>query len=54
MSEDHFKKGQEFFQIFLKVKEFTARLEPEFRELIDRFRSHYDPDKIAALDLPYT
>lgn len=38
----------------LKVKEFTARLEPEFRELIDRFRSHYDPDKIAALDLPYT
>ncbi len=41
MSEDHFKKGQEFFQIFLKVKEFTEDLLKENERL--RF-------KIASLE----
>ena len=41
MSEDQFKKGQEFFQIFLKVKEFTEDLLKENERL--RF-------KIASLE----
>ena len=41
MSEEHFKKGQEFFQIFLKVKEFTEDLLKENERL--RF-------KIASLE----
>ncbi len=38
----------------LRVKPFLEAIEPEFLELIDRFRPHYDADKIAALGLPYT
>jgi nitrate/nitrite-specific signal transduction histidine kinase len=41
MSEDHFKKGQEFFQIFVKVKEFTEDLLKENERL--RF-------KVASLE----
>ncbi len=41
MSEEQFKKGQEFFQIFLKVKEFTEDLLKENERL--RF-------KIASLE----
>jgi aminoglycoside N3'-acetyltransferase len=37
----------------LNVQGFLARVEPELRELIERFRSYYDPDVIAARDLPY-
>ena len=38
----------------LQVKGFTEHIETEFRELIARFRSFYDPERIAALGLPYT
>ena len=37
----------------LAVKPFLDEVEPEFVALIDRFRTHYDPDKITALKLPY-
>jgi aminoglycoside 3-N-acetyltransferase len=39
---------------FLHVKSFLALVEPEFRTLIERFRPFYDPDRIAALRLPYS
>ena len=38
----------------LNVKRFTERIEPEFRELIARFRDAYVCERIAALGLPYT
>ena len=38
----------------LHVQGFTQRIEPEFRELIERFRGSYDCERIAALGLPYT
>jgi aminoglycoside N3'-acetyltransferase len=37
----------------LHVRGFLERVEPEMRELIDRFRGFYDPEKIASLGLPY-
>jgi len=37
----------------LHVKQFISKLEPEFRELIDRFHSFYEPDHITKLGLPY-
>lgn len=37
----------------LNVRAFTERVEPEIRDLIERFRPFYDPDSIAALNLPY-
>ncbi|RMD63718.1 MAG: aminoglycoside N(3)-acetyltransferase [Alphaproteobacteria bacterium] len=38
----------------LNVRGFTAHIEPEFRELLARFRDVYDCDRIKALGLPYT
>jgi aminoglycoside 3-N-acetyltransferase len=38
----------------LHVKSFLEKIEPEFLDLIKRFRSFYDPEKIAALRLPYS
>jgi hypothetical protein len=38
----------------LHVKRFIAKLEPEFRELIDQFHPFYKPDNIAKLHLPYS
>lgn len=37
----------------LHARSFIRGIEPEFRELIDRFRDHYDPEAIQALNLPY-
>lgn len=37
----------------LHVKPFLGRIEPELLSLIDRFRDHYDPTRIEALDLRY-
>ena len=36
----------------LKAKEFIKLIEPEFREMIERFRPHYEADKIKAMNLP--
>lgn len=38
----------------LHVQGFLARVEPELRELIERYRSYYDADAIAARALPYS
>jgi aminoglycoside N3'-acetyltransferase len=38
----------------LTVRPFLNEIEPEFVSLIDRFRTHYDTEKIAALELPYS
>jgi aminoglycoside 3-N-acetyltransferase len=38
----------------LHVKGFLALVEPEFRTLIERFRPFYDPERIAAMRLPYS
>jgi hypothetical protein len=35
----------------LKAKEFVAIVEPELREVIARYRGHYDVERIAALGL---
>jgi aminoglycoside N3'-acetyltransferase len=37
----------------LAVQPFVAAIEPEFRELIRRFAKFYDPERIAARNLPY-
>ncbi|RMF83041.1 MAG: aminoglycoside N(3)-acetyltransferase [Nitrospinota bacterium] len=37
----------------LHVRGFLNHIEPELRDLIERFRSCYDPERIAALRLPY-
>jgi len=37
----------------LRVEGFVARVEPELRGLIDRFRGAYDPERILALGLPF-
>lgn len=38
----------------LRIKPYLERIEPEFSQLIDRFRDSYDVDRIAALNLPYS
>ncbi len=38
----------------LHVKSFLEKIEPEFLGLIKRFQTFYDPEKIAALQLPYS
>lgn len=38
----------------LHVKSFLARVEPELRDLVERFRSFYIPERFAELDLPYS
>ncbi len=38
----------------LNVRSFLDRIEPEFNGLIERYRDHYDVDKIAAMNLPYS
>jgi aminoglycoside N3'-acetyltransferase len=35
------------------VRQFVAYIEPELRELIGRYREHYDPARIAAMNLKY-
>jgi len=37
----------------LECKAFADWILPEFSDLIDQFRTAYDPDRIAALNLPY-
>lgn len=37
----------------LNARDYVQYIEPEFSELIERYRDHYDPDAIRALDLPY-
>jgi hypothetical protein len=37
----------------LSVRGFLDAVEPEMRELVDRFARHYDPQRIAALGLTY-
>jgi aminoglycoside 3-N-acetyltransferase len=37
----------------VKTRSFVAYVETELRELICRFRDHYDPDRIAAMNLRY-
>lgn len=37
----------------LHVQGFLSRVEPELRDLIERFRRYYDAEEIAALGLPY-
>ena len=38
----------------LQIKPFVQLIQPEFEGLIERFRKYYDPDSIAALNLPYS
>jgi aminoglycoside N3'-acetyltransferase len=38
----------------LQIRNFLARIEPELRELIERFRPFYDPQTIDSLRLPYS
>lgn len=38
----------------LHVKGFLSRVESELRDLIERFRSFYEPGQIASLQLPYS
>jgi hypothetical protein len=38
----------------LHIKSFISKIEPEFRDLIERFRSYYDIEKITSLNLPYS
>ena len=38
----------------LHVKSFLAQIEPELKELIDRFCWFYNAEQIAALNLPYS
>lgn len=38
----------------LHIKSFLDRVEPELRDLIERFYSYYDSDRIATLNLPYS
>lgn len=38
----------------LRIRPFLDRVQPEFEELIDRFKDYYDPDYIESLKLPYT
>lgn len=37
----------------VKTRPFVAYIELELRDLIDRFREHYDPERIAAMNLKY-
>ena len=37
----------------LSAKKFVQRYEPELRELIARYRNFYDPERIAARNLPW-
>jgi aminoglycoside 3-N-acetyltransferase len=37
----------------LHVKSYMEHIEPELAELIEKFRLHYEPSRIAALNLPY-
>ena len=38
----------------LHVKPFLQLIQPELEGLIERYRQHYDPEKIAAKNLPYS
>ena len=38
----------------LSIGPFLNEIEPEFISLIDRFREHYDSEKIASMNLPYS
>ena len=38
----------------LHIKSFLELIQPEFEDLIERYRRFYDPDRIEAMNLPYS